>query len=397
MRSDAVFKCVCTFHRRQSHGAGDARESVGSVESVHTSEDMRLVICVAVLVAVAAAHRAPPHRVHQQAPQHEPPQPPPLLTPQSTCSAPVTRLRDGNFMPRFGFGTWLGFDENQVPIPVTDESVQLAVEMAIDAGYRHIDTASIYHIEDQVGRAVNKKIQEGVVRREELFITTKLWNDAHRREAVVPALRESLQRLNLTYVDLYLIHYPIATETKAFKPYADVDYLQPWPGMVEAHQLKLTKSIGICNYNKTQLQRLWDSHEVKPAVLQIETNLNLQQAELREYCHDNDIAVIGYTPFGSLFPNKLRPGAPPPRVDHPMLVAMAQKYNKTVPQIVLRFNYELGVTPIPKTVTKSRIYENLNIFDFTLDDFDRRDLKNFDTGFRVVDVKFFSDSPYYPF
>ncbi|XP_045782719.1 aldo-keto reductase AKR2E4-like [Maniola jurtina] len=314
------------------------------------------------------------------------------------CKAPLTRLNDGNLMPRFGFGTWLGLNNDQLPVAVTDDSVQKAVEVAIDAGYRHIDTASIYDDEDQVGKAVNKKIAEGVVAREDLFITTKLWNDAHAREAVVPALQESLQRLNLTYVDLYLIHWPFATETKLPKPYVDIDYLETWLGMVAAKQQGLAKSIGVCNFNLAQMERLWEnSSDVKPAVLQVETNLNLQQPELREFCHNNDIAVMGYTPFGSLFPGRAKPDAPPPRADDPQLAAIAGKYNKTVPQVVLRYLLELGVTPIPKSVSSSRILENLDIFDFQLDEFDRRQLKSYHNNYRVVDVKFFSDAKEYPF
>ncbi|XP_045782718.1 aldo-keto reductase AKR2E4-like isoform X2 [Maniola jurtina] len=300
-------------------------------------------------------------------------------------------------MPHFGFGTWLGFDENEVPVPVTDNSMGKGVEMAIDAGYRHIDTASIYNDEDQVGEALSKKIAEGVVKREDLFITTKLWNDAHARDAVLPALRESLRRLNLTYVDLYLIHYPIATKTVAFKPYVDIDYVESWRGMVDAKQLGLARSIGVCNFNVTQLQRLRASSDAEPAVLQIETNLNQQQPELREYCHNHNIAVIGYTPFGSLFPGRAKPDAPPPRVDDPQLAAIAGKYNKTVPQVVLRYLLELGVTPIPKSVHSSRISENLDIFDFQLDEFDRRQLRSYHNNYRTIPVTFFRDSPYYPF
>ncbi|XP_034838628.1 aldo-keto reductase AKR2E4-like [Maniola hyperantus] len=313
------------------------------------------------------------------------------------CKVPSVRLNDGNLMPQFAFGTWLGFDEKEVPVPVTDDSMGKAVEMAIDAGYRHIDTASIYNDEHQVGAALSKKMAEGVVKREDLFITTKLWNDAHACDSVVPALRESLRRLNLTHVDLYLVHYPIATKTVAFKPYVDIDYLETWRGMVEAKKLGLAKSIGICNFNLAQLQRLCASNDVKPAVLQIETNLNLQNPELREYCHDHDIAVMGYTPFGSLFPGRAKPGAPPPRVDDPQLAAIAGKYNKTVPQVVLRYLYELGVTPIPKSVTSSRISENLDVLDFQLDEFERKQLSSYHNNYRTIPVTFFRDAPNYPF
>ncbi|XP_023935261.2 aldo-keto reductase AKR2E4 isoform X3 [Bicyclus anynana] len=280
--------------------------------------------------------------------------------PQSVpaCSAPVARLNDGHLMPRFGFGTWLGLDKYQLPVPVDGEAVQLAVLAAIDAGYRHIDTASIYDDEDQVGRAVNQKIADGAVKREDMFITTK---------------------------------------TKNIRPYADIDYLETWRGMVEAKRLGLASSIGVCNFNLTQLRRLWDSHELKPAVLQVETNLNQQQPELRQFCHSRGVQVVGYTPFGSLFPDRAAPDAPPPRADDPQLLAIADRHNKTVPQVVLRYLFELGVTPIPKSVTKSRIEQNRDIFDFSLDEFDRQQLRSYHTGHRVVDLKIFSDANHYPF
>ncbi|XP_045457682.1 aldo-keto reductase AKR2E4-like [Melitaea cinxia] len=299
--------------------------------------------------------------------------------------APLIPLNDGNTIPSFGLGTWLGFKDKGLPVQTSSESVVKAVEAAIDAGYRHIDTARIYDTEAEVGKAVNKKIQDGVVKREDLFITTKLWNDKHAREDVVPALRESLARLNLDYVDLYLIHWPFATYPNNTID-DNIDFIETWQGMVEAKRLGLTKSIGICNFNINQLERLMKSSDVVPAVLQIEVNLNLQQDQLRQYCRDHNITVMGYTPFGMLFPNKATPNAPPPRVDDPQLVAVAKKYGKTVPQIVLRYLFELGVVPIPKSVNVDRVKENIGIFDFELKKEDRDLLKSYNKNFRTIDL-----------
>ncbi|KAM3956215.1 uncharacterized protein ACR2FA_009809 [Aphomia sociella] len=311
-------------------------------------------------------------------------------------SAPLIKLNDGRKIPSFGLGTWLGPSKGKQGLePVKDDSVKNAVEWAIDAGYRHIDTARIYDTEEQIGQAIKKAVADGKVSRDELFITTKLWNDAHARDAVVPALRESLRKLGLDYVDLYLIHWPIGQ----FSNYTfdTTDYLDTWQGMIEAQKLGLAKSIGVSNFNQEQLERLISSSGVKPANLQIEVNLNLQQPALRAYCKQQNISVTAYTPFGSLFPSKAEADAPPPRVDDPALVKIAKKYNKTVPQIALRYLVELGVIPIPKTTTKSRVEQNIAIFDFELTQPERDLMKSYDRGYRSIKVNFWENHPYYPF
>ncbi|XP_063371073.1 aldo-keto reductase AKR2E4-like [Cydia amplana] len=308
--------------------------------------------------------------------------------------APWRPLNDNNSVPSFGLGTWLGFSDKGRAEPKGHE-VEDAVVWAIDAGYRHIDTAHIYNTETQVGRAIKKKIGDGTVKREDLFVTTKLWNDAHAREAVEPALRRSLQKLGLDYIDLYLIHWPVGTH--ANNTFDDVDYLDTWQAMTAVRDKGLTRSVGVSNFNQKQLERLAQASNVKPAMLQVELNLNLQQPALLAYCRAQGIQVTGYTPFGSLFPSKATPDAPPPRVDDPSLVAIAGKYNKTVPQIALRYLWELGVTPIPKSVTRSRVEQNIQIFDFELSAEERQKMASFDRGYRTIDVKWWRDSPHYPF
>ncbi|XP_063835738.1 aldo-keto reductase AKR2E4-like [Ostrinia nubilalis] len=314
---------------------------------------------------------------------------------QSSGVAPKIKLNDGREVPALGIGTWLGFTRDGGRVEVKGDDVQKAVEWAIDAGYRHIDTAHIYNTEDQVGRAVNKKISEGVIKREDVFITTKLWNDRHAKDSVVPALRESLKQLNLDYVDLYLIHWPIAELSN--HSLANIDYVETWQGMIESRDLGLAKSIGVSNFNKAQLDRLSSLSRVKPSMLQVEINLNLQQPELLAYCKQKNIAVTGYTPFGSLLDSKARDDAPPPRVTEPALVAIAQKYNKTVPQVALRYEIELGVIPIPKSTNKHRIEQNIDVFDFSLSQQERDLLRSYDRRYRVIAVKHWEASPYYPF
>ncbi|KAF9823154.1 hypothetical protein SFRURICE_016047 [Spodoptera frugiperda] len=261
-----------------------------------------------------------------------------------TATVPTLKLHDGHDIPALALGTWLGFNSK----PTADE-VERAVSWAIDAGYRHIDTAFIYKVEDQVGRALAAKVAQGV-KREDLFITTKLWNDKHAQSAVVPALRHSLASLGLEYSN---------------GTYDYTDYVETWRGMMEAKSLGLTRSIG--------------------------------QPELLAYCARQDIRVMGYTPFGSLFYNKAQETAPPPRVDDPALVEIANKYNKTVPQVALRYLVELGVIPIPKSLTKSRIEQNLQVFDFSLSPAERELLRRFDRSYRTIPQYKWLDHPYYPF
>lgn len=303
--------------------------------------------------------------------------------------APVLKLNNGKEIPGFGIGTWLGTNSNELK----GDEVQKSVEWAIDAGYRHIDTAAIYSTEDQVGRAIKKKIAEGVVKREDLFVTTKLWNTNHKKEAVLPALRKSLKNLDLDYVNLYLIHWPIALHENA--SISQTDYVETWQAMTDVLNQGLTKSIGVSNFNIQQLERLKSEGGVTPSVLQVEINLNLQQSALLDYCKAQGIVVVAYTPFGNLF--NRQPSAPAPRADDQRLVAIAQKYKKTVPQIVLRYLVELGVIPIPKSLHKDRVEENIQIYDFSLTPDEIQLLKSFDNGYRTLSPLFWAHSPYFPF
>ncbi|XP_053621491.1 aldo-keto reductase AKR2E4-like isoform X1 [Plodia interpunctella] len=305
------------------------------------------------------------------------------------------KLNDGRFVPNFGIGTWLGFSRKGDRMPVVDDSVEKAVGWAIEAGYRHVDTASIYETETQVGRAIQAKINAGVVMREHLFVVTKLWNDRHLKEDVVPALKESLARLKLSYVDLYLVHWPIPQYSNG--TYYDADYVETWKGMIEARDQGLARSIGVSNFNVNQLDRVINLTTVKPAMLQVEVNLHLQQPELLAFCRQHNITVTAYSPFGELVSSRATSTTPPPKINDPKLVEMARKYTKTVPQIILRYLVELGVIPIPKSVNKQRIRENLNVFNFTLTPQDTAVLKSFDRGYRTIKPQFWKDSKYFPF
>ncbi|CAB3255411.1 unnamed protein product [Arctia plantaginis] len=273
----------------------------------------------------------------------------------SMSSVPVVRLNDGRRMPGLALGTWLGIDSEKNQ---KGSEVEHAVLWALAAGYTQIDTAFIYGIEDQIGRALVKKFAEGM-KREDVYITTKLFNDAHAKDAVVPTLRKSLENLQLEYVDLYLIHFPTGIFENGTYDYTD--YVETWRGMIEAKNLGLTKSIGVSNFNEEQINRLLEHGLEKPAALQVEVNLNLQQPALLSYCKEQDIAVMSYTPFGSLFYNKASSNAPPPRIDDPALVTIANKYNKTVPQITLRYLVSRPEGPVGYCICNIVLKCNINI------------------------------------
>ncbi|KAJ2939312.1 hypothetical protein O0L34_g13409 [Tuta absoluta] len=301
--------------------------------------------------------------------------------------APRLTLNDGRSIPALGLGTFLGFDENGQK-EVQKNEVALPVTNALNSGYRLIDTAQLYNNEDQVGAAV----RSSPVPREDIFIVTKLATSRTREP--VKALQDSLRLMNLSYVDLYLIHFPIAFKPD-HKAFDVVDYLDTWKGMEEAKKLGLTKSIGISNFNVSQIERLLANCESKPAVLQVEVNLNLAQNKLIDFCKKNDIVVMAYSPFGGLFGKGT--DAPPPRADDPVLMAMAKKYGKTTPQIALRYLVQKGVVPIPKSTRKEKIEENINVFDFELTSEEIETLGKFNKDYRTVWPTFWQDHPYFPF
>ncbi|KAI8442003.1 hypothetical protein MSG28_005658 [Choristoneura fumiferana] len=305
------------------------------------------------------------------------------------AQAPVLELNDGNKIPVVALGTGRG-----TAAGAAIDEVRHAVYQAIKAGYRHIDTAAIYQDEPQVGQGIADAIAEGLVKREDLFVTTKLWSDKHAQDEVVPALRESLGRLGLDYVDLYLIHFPIAL--KADGSASDIDYVETWRGMEEAKKQGLAKSIGVSNFNSAQIDRLISNSQIKPAVNQIEVNPSLTQEPLVSHCQELGIAVMAYSPFGFLVTRKVNT-SPPPRIDDPSLVAMGKKYGKSTGQIVLRYLIDRGLIIIPKSANEQRIAENIDLFDFSLTKEEIATIGQFNKNIRVIEPIRWKDYPNYPF
>ncbi|OZI74514.1 aldo/keto reductase [Bordetella genomosp. 12] len=256
-------------------------------------------------------------------------------------------LNDGNAMPQLGFGVW------QVP----NDEAAAAVTAALQAGYRSIDTAAIYGNEVAVGQAISAA--GGA--RDTLFVTTKLWNDRHQHARA--ALEDSLAKLGLAYVDLYLIHWPIAGSSS---------FLDAWRTMIALREAGLTRSIGVSNFTRENLTLLMESTGVIPAVNQIELHPGFAQRELRAFHADHGIATESWSPLG-------QGGA----LHDATLSAIAHRLGKTAAQVILRWHLQSGLIVIPKSVTPSRIKANIEVFDFELSSEDMQAIDGLSNGKRL--------------
>ncbi|XP_019868165.1 aldo-keto reductase family 1 member B1 isoform X2 [Aethina tumida] len=308
---------------------------------------------------------------------------------------PRVKFNNGLDIPIFGLGTWKS----------KPGEVEQAVKYAIDIGYRHIDCAHVYANEKEVGNAIAAKIKEGVVKREELFITSKLWNTYHSQNLVEKAIKQTLSDLQLSYLDLYLVHWPLGyqeggdnfpKDDKDQIIFSDVDYVETWKGMEGVCEKGLTKSIGLSNFNKRQIERVLSIATIKPVTNQVECHPYLNQRKLIDYCKTKGITITAYSPLGS--PD--RPWAKPDDphlLEDPKLKQLADKYKKSPAQILLRYQVERGIITIPKSVTKSRIQQNFEIFDFSLSKDDMAYLDSFDCNGRLCPMTAGLGHPHHPF
>ena len=254
-------------------------------------------------------------------------------------------LANGVKLPMVGFGVF----------QVDEQVCEQAVLDALETGDRHIDTAATYLNEAAVGRA----IASSGIKREDLFITTKLWVQDHGYENTKRAFAKSLQKLGLEYLDLYLIH----------KPYGD--YYGAWRALEDLYKEGLIRAIGVTSFSSERLQDLFLHNEIKPMVNQIETNVWFQRKAEEAFLKKEGIAQEAWAPFAE-GKNQV--------FQQPVLKAIGSKYNKTVGQVMLRWLLQRGVSVIPKTVKKERMRENLDVFDFALSDEDLRAIAALDTG-----------------
>lgn len=249
-------------------------------------------------------------------------------------------LNDGNKLPKLGFGTYKATEQEGV------ESVKFALEN----GYRLLDTAAKYENETAVG----KGIKESGVDRKEIFLTTKVWRENLGYDKAKKACEDSLQKLQLDYIDLYLIHWP--ANTKNFDNWQEVN-AETWRALEDLQQEGKVKSIGVSNFWVEHLEALLENAKVVPAVNQLEFHPGYWQKDVTEFCKKHNIVVEAWSPLarGKVFGNEL-------------LQSIADHHQKSVSQITLRWIIQMGAVPIPKSTTKERILENLEVFDFQLDD-----------------------------
>ncbi|KAL2242847.1 UNVERIFIED_CONTAM: Protein REDOX 2 [Sesamum indicum] len=273
---------------------------------------------------------------------------------------PEVVLNSGHKMPAIGLGTAGSM------APSAEQLTPLFIE-AIAAGYRHIDTAALYRTEEIVGQAVAEALGRGLIKsRDELFITTKLWCTDADHDLVLPALNESLRKLGMQYVDLYLIHWPVrikkddsdSTNTMHF------DIRGTWEGMEECCRMGLAKSIGVCNYSCAKLSTLLEYATIPPAVNQVELNVSWQQQKLMEFCKDKGIHVCAFSPLGA-YGSYWGVNAV---MESPILKDIAAARNKTPAQVALRWTREQGATPVVRSFNRERMRQNLQIFDWELTD-----------------------------
>jgi len=267
----------------------------------------------------------------------------------STTQVPTVPLRGGVQIPQLGLGVW------QVPAPDTKENVLHALR----TGYRHIDTAAAYGNEREVGEA----IRASGLAREDVFVTTKCFNDDHGRAKATRALDASLERLGLDHVDLYLIHWPVPSRDR---------YVETWEAFVDAQQAGKAKAIGVSNFQPDHLARIIDATGVVPAVNQIELHPYLQQAELRRVHAERGIVTESWSPL-----------AQGEVLDDPVVTRIAEAHGVSAGQVVIRWHLQLGLVVFPKSVTPERVEQNFDVFGFELDDDEMRAIEGLERGERI--------------
>jgi D-xylose reductase len=315
-------------------------------------------------------------------------------------------LANGDKFPALGLGTW----------KIPDDLVPGLIQDAIKIGYCHFDCACDYGNEPAVGAGLKQAFDSGIASRDDLWITSKLWNTYHDPKHVRAACERSLSDLGLDQLDLYLVHFPVAleyvdfeknyppgwfndpdAESPAMKPVA-IPYADTWGAMEELQRAGLVKNIGVCNLNISLLRDVLSSASIAPAVHQVEIHPYLTQQRLVRFCHENNIAVTAFSPFGagSYVPLSMA-GADESMHDDPVIKAIAEAHDRTTGQIALRWAVQRGTVPIPKTQTLIHLEENFRIFDFALSDNDMAQLEGLNRNRRFNDPGEFCEAAFNTF
>lgn len=300
------------------------------------------------------------------------------------------KFQNGDTMHAIGLGTW----------KASGNDLKKAVKDAVYAGYRHIDTAKNYDNEEIIGEALAEIFAEGEIFREDIFITSKLWNDAHAEGQVIPALQDSLKKLKLNYLDLYLIHWPVAFRNGIDFPKKPDDYLTPeeapiidtWLQMEKAKKDGMAKHIGVSNFSEKKLKNLISKATQKPEMNQVELHPLLQQDALLDYCKSENVLVTAYSPLGSGDRSKaMKAEDEPNMLDIDVLKEIARDRSATVPQVLIAWHNHRGCAAIPKSTTKDHIISNFKAADVALTDSDMKKIAKLDRHYRYLTGKFFEE------
>lgn len=307
-------------------------------------------------------------------------------------SIPTIVLSNKQQIPIIGLGTW-----NSSP-----DQVGAAVEYAVkEAGYTHIDCAQIYDNEKAIGRSLTTGFKKGGLRREDIFITSKLWNNSHRAVQVQKACKLTLQNLGLDYLDLYLMHWGVAFPSQIYPSKKDkvgyaimdnVSIRETWEAMQDLVAKGMVKSIGVANFSVMMLQDLLTYAQIKPVINQVELHPYNTQENLIAYCKHHQIVMTAYSPLGT--PGELKK-SDPVLLQDPVLIKIAQKHQKSIAQILIRWANQRLTVVIPKSINPQRIKENISVFDFALSSEEMQQISSLNRNYRFVNPIDWWGIPYF--
>ena len=292
-------------------------------------------------------------------------------------------------MPAFGLGTWKS----------APGEVKSAVINAIEIGYRHLDCAAIYGNENEVGEGISECISRGLISREDLWVTSKLWNNAHLQDDVQPALTKTLEDLKLDYLDLYLIHWPVAFNQEVTFPENEEGYLslkeapltETWSAMQAVQEKGLTKHIGVSNFSKKKIEELMEIGGQIPEMNQVELHPYLQQQGLVDFCHQHNIHVTAYSPLGSMDrPESMKKTGEPIPLENEIIKSIATNHGISPAQVLIAWALERGTSVIPKSTNPKRLQENFDAQSIRLTKEEMDQIKEEDKAERIVDGSFFT-------
>ncbi|XP_046349402.2 1,5-anhydro-D-fructose reductase-like [Haliotis rufescens] len=287
-------------------------------------------------------------------------------------------MNNGLKMPSVGLGTYL----------LKQDILKQALDYALFLGYRHIDTALSYENEVEIGEVIHERIKAGRLKRNELFVTTKVPSVYLSRESAIRSTELSLENLKLKHVDMLLIHHPwglvnrgdgtlVPFDSKGEKELCWYNILETWDAFEHVHNRKLTKSIGLSNFNPTQIQRIWDKADVKPANLQLELHAYWQQNVLQKVCREKNIIMTAFAPLGAPFKNDMTDGLPK-LLEDPVIIEISDEYGKSPAQILLNFLLQKNIGVLPKSQSIERIRENLEVLDWKITQMDCERIEKLD-------------------